>query len=260
MFNVPFYDLLLEGKVALVTGSTQGIGLAIVKEFAEHNGATVIVCSRSEDRAKKVAARINGITDFAGIDITSDSSVDRMMKKVLANQKRIDILVNNAGFPFERNIWYRPFHEIEIKDLQAILEVDTIGSVRLTKAVVNSMLTKQYGGVIVNISSTPAISGHYEGAPYTMAKAAVIALTKHIAREYGTNKIRAYTLLLGNIATDATYNAMTEEERLRGAQETSMKRWGKPKEVAKVAACVASDNFSFVTGNTIVIDGGAVIT
>jgi NAD(P)-dependent dehydrogenase (short-subunit alcohol dehydrogenase family) len=93
-----------------------------------------------------------------------------------------------------------------------------------------------------------------------MAKAAVIALTKHIAREYGTNKIRAYTLLLGNIATEATYNSMTEEERLRGAQEASMKRWGKPEEVARVAACVASDNFSFATGNTIVIDGGAIIT
>ncbi|MGA9298547.1 MAG: SDR family oxidoreductase, partial [Nitrososphaeraceae archaeon] len=169
-------------------------------------------------------------------------------------------LVNNAGYPFERKIWYKPFHKIETEDLNAILEVDTIGSVRLTKAVVNSMLSRQYGGVIVNISSTPAISGHSEGAPYTMAKAAVIALTKHIAREYGINKIRAYTLLLGNIATEATYNSMTEEERQMGAQEASMKRWGRPEEVAKVAACVASDHFSFVTGNTIVIDGGAVIS
>ena len=252
--------MLLEGKVALVTGSTKGIGLAIAKEFAEHNGATVIVCSRNEDRAKKVAARLKGKTEFAGIDITSDTSVDRMMKKVLTSQNHIDILVNNAGYPFERNIWYKPFHKIETEDLNAILEVDTIGSVRLTKAVVNSMLSRQYGGVIINISSTPAISGHSEGAPYTMAKAAVIALTKHIAREYGINKIRAYTLLLGNIATEATYNSMTEEERQRGAQEASMKRWGRPEEVAKVAACVASDHFSFVTGNTIVIDGGAVIS
>ena len=95
-----------------------------------------------------------------------------MMKKVLTSQNHIDILVNNAGYPFERKIWYKPFHKIETEDLNAILEVDTIGSVRLTKAVVNSMLSRQYGGVIVNISSTPAISGHSEGAPYTMAKAA----------------------------------------------------------------------------------------
>ena len=92
---------MLEGKVAIVTGSTRGIGLAIAKEFAEHNGATVIVCSRNEDRAKKIAARLNGKTEFAGIDITSDTSVDRMMKKVLTSQKHIDILVNNAGYPFE---------------------------------------------------------------------------------------------------------------------------------------------------------------
>jgi len=181
------------------------------------------------------------------------------MKKVLTSHKHIDILVNNAGYPFERKIWYKPFHKIETRDLNAILEVDTIGSVRLSKAV-NSMLSNCQGGVIINISSTPAISGHFEGAPYTMAKAGVMALTKHIAREYSSNNIRAYTLMLGNIATEATYSYMTDEERQRDAQEAAMKRWGKPEEVAKVAACVASDHFSFVTGNTIVIDGGAVIS
>jgi NAD(P)-dependent dehydrogenase (short-subunit alcohol dehydrogenase family) len=250
---------LLDGRVALVTGSTKGIGLAIAKEFAEQNGATVIVCSRSKDKAKKIAAQINGKTDHAGIDITSDAGVDGLVRKVLTSHKHIDILINNAGYPFERKIWYKPFHKIQTRDLKAILEVDTIGSVRLAKAVVNSMLNNNRGGVIVNISSTPAITGHLEGAPYTLAKAAVTALTKHIALEYGSKNIRAYTLMLGNVATKATFNAMTEEERQRGAQEAAMKRWGKPEEVAKVAACVASDHFSFVTGNTIVIDGGAVL-
>lgn len=251
---------MLNGKVAVVTGSTKGIGLAIAKEFTEHNGATVIVCSRREYRAEKTAALLNGKTDSVGVDITSDSSVDKFMKKVLTNHKHIDILVNNAGYPFERKIWYKAFHEIDTRDLQKILEVDTLGSVRLTKEVVRSMLSNNRGGVIINISSTPTISGHFDGAPYTMAKAAVVALTKHVAREYGSKNIRAYTLMLGNIATEATYNSMTEEERQRGVQEAAMKRWGKPEEVAKVAACVASDHFSFVTGDSIVIDGGAVMS
>ena len=93
-----------------------------------------------------------------------------------------------------------------------------------------------------------------------MAKAGVMELTKHVAREYGSNNIRAYILMLGNIATESTYSYMTDEERQRGAQEAAMKGWGKPEEVAKVAACVASNYFSFVTGNTIVIAGGEVIS
>jgi len=115
------------------------------------------------------------------------------------------------------------------------------------------------GGVIINISSTPAIAGHIEGSPYTIAKAGNIALTKCIAMEYGSSNIRAYTLALGNIATLATCGSMTEYDRAQAAAEPSMKRWGKPEEVAKVAACVASDNFSFATGNTIIIDGGTVL-
>ena len=128
-------------------------------------------------------------------------------------------------------------------DHRAILEVDTIESVRLAKVVVRSMLAKHRGGGIINISFTPAMSGNFEGAPYTKAKAA----------GYGRRNIRAYTLMLGNIETEASYKFMTEEERLRGAQEAAMKRWG---EVAKVAACFASDSFSFATGNTITINGG----
>ena len=129
-------------------------------------------------------------------------------------------------------------------DHKAILEVDTVRSVRLAKVVVRSMLANHRGGVIINISSTPAISGNFEGAPYTKAKAA----------GYGRRNIRA---MLGNIETEASYKFMTEEERLRGAQEAAMKRWG---EVAKVAACVASDSFSFATGNTITINGSAVMS
>lgn len=249
--------MLLDGKVALITGSTQGIGLAIAKEFAEHNGATVIVCSRSKDKARRAAALLNGKTDYASIDVTSDASIVKSMTKVLASHKHIDILVNNAGFPFERKIWYKSLDQISITALKDILEVDTVGSVRMTKAVIGSMLASKRGGVIVNISSTPAMYGHFEGAPYTMAKAAIVALTKHIAREYGKRNIRAYTLMLGNIATEATYKFMTREERLKGAQEAAMKRWGRPEEVAKIAACVSSDYFSFATGNTFVIDGGA---
>jgi 3-oxoacyl-[acyl-carrier protein] reductase len=256
---------LLKDKVAVVTGSTRGIGFAIAKEFAENNSATTIVCSRIKEQAERAIKQISSGKVFAAeIDVTSDISVNKFIQQTLSKFGRIDILVNNAGYPFDNNIWYKRFHEVTDEELQKIIEVDLKGSVRLSRAVISSMLqknTNENGGgvVIINISSTPAIAGHIQGAPYTIAKAANIALTKCIAMEYGSNNIRSYTIALGNIATLATYDSMTEEDRKKAAEENTMKRWGRPEEVAKIAACIASDSFSFATGNTIVIDGGTVL-
>jgi 3-oxoacyl-[acyl-carrier protein] reductase len=261
-------SLLLKNKVAVVTGSTRGIGFAIAKEFAENNGATTVVCSRNNEQAKRAIRQISSDKVFAAeIDVTSDPSVKKFMQQMLSKFGRIDILVNNAGYPFDKNIWYKRFHEGTDEELQKIMGVDVRGSVRLSRAVISSMIQKNTnknsssggGGVIINISSTPAIAGHTEGAPYTIAKAANIALTKCIAKEYGINGIRSYTMALGNIATMATYDSMTEVARNKAAEEPPMKRWGRPEEVAKIAASIASDSFSFATGNTIVIDGGTVL-
>ena len=259
-------SLLLKDKVAVVTGSTRGIGFAIAKEFAENNGAATIVCSRIKEQAERAIKQISGGKVFAAeIDVTTDISVKKFMQQILSKFGRIDILVNNAGYPFDNNIWYKRFHEGTDEELQKIMGVDVQGSVRLSRAVISSMIQKNTnknsggGGVIINISSTPAIAGHTEGAPYTIAKAANIALTKCIAKEYGINGIRSYTMALGNIATMATYDSMTEVARNKAAEEPPMKRWGRPEEVAKVAASIASDSFSFATGNTIVIDGGTVL-
>ena len=255
---------LLKDKVAVVTGSTTGIGFAIAREFAENNGATTIVCSRIKAKAEEAITQIGGKVFAAQIDVADGYSVRKFMQQVLLSHGRIDILVNNAGYPFDSNIWYKRFHQVTDEELHKIIEVDLEGSVRLSRAVISSMLQKSAdkksnGGVIINISSTPAIAGHIQGAPYTIVKAANIALTKCIAMEYGSNNIRSYSMALGNIATLATYYSMTEIDRNKAAEEPSMKRWGKPEEVAKVAACIASDNFSFATGNTIVIDGGTVL-
>jgi 3-oxoacyl-[acyl-carrier protein] reductase len=258
-------SLLLKNKIAVVTGSTRGIGFAIAKEFAENNGATTVVCSRNNEQAKRAIRQISSDKVFAAeIDVTSDPSVKKFMQQMLSKFGRIDILVNNAGYPFDKNIWYKRFHEGTDEELQKIMGVDVQGSVRLSRAVISSMIQKNTnknsgGGVIINISSTPAIAGHTEGAPYTIAKAANIALTKCIAKEYGINGIRSYTMALGNIATMATYDSMTEVARKKAAEEPPMKRWGRPEEVAKIAASIASDSFSFATGNTIVIDGGTVL-
>jgi 3-oxoacyl-[acyl-carrier protein] reductase len=249
--------LLLESKVAIVTGASRGIGFEMASEFAAR-GANVIVCSRDMASSKKSASIIKGKAFPEQLDIADSSSVAKFMRRVLERHKRVDILVNNAGYVFDRKLWYKKFHEVADDEFGRVVEVDLKGTVRMSQAVISSML-KRDSGVIISISSTPVISGYTEGAPYTVAKAGIIAMTKHIALEYGGRNIRAYALALGNIATDATFNSMTASEKKKAAMENAMKRWGSPKEVARVAASIASDDFSFATGNTIVVDGGTVL-
>ena len=158
---------LLADKVAVVTGSTKGIGFSISKEFAENNGATVIVCSRNEEQADRAIKQINGKVFAGALDVTDNSSVQKFMQQILSVHDRIDILVNNASYPFDREIWYKRFHEVTDEEQEKIIEVDLKGSIRLSKAVIRSMLQNvlnRNGGVIINISSTPAIAGHIEGS------------------------------------------------------------------------------------------------
>lgn len=254
----------LEDKNILISGSSRGIGYEMAKYFAEICGSMVIVCSRHLENAKKVSEIINGKTYPIELDVTNIHNINYSVEDILGKFGKIDILINNAGYRFDKKIWYKKLHEIENDRFMEIINVDLMGSVRLSKAVIKQMIKNENdntkkGGVIINISSTPALSGHIEGSPYTIAKSGVIGLTKHIAREYGIYNIRAYTLALGNISTDATYFSMDNKHKSIAEEETSLKRWGKPDEVAKIASHLASNDFSYSTGNTIIIDGGTIM-
>ena len=263
----------LSDRVAIVTGSSKGIGFEIASEFSKR-GAIVIVCSRNLDQSKTAAAKMNGIVLALDVDVTDESSVKKFVNIIIDRYKKIDILVNNSGYPYDVTIWNKKIHEGSSDELQKIIDVDLLGSVRLCRAVLPVMIQDSSaegqssnipgamegkGGVIINISSTPAISGRVGGFPYSIAKSGNITLTKCIAKEYSSFGIRAYTLALGNIATPSTLDSLTEQITIKAALESPMKRWGKPSEVAKVAASLADDNFSYATGNTIVIDGGTVL-
>ncbi|MDP8888925.1 MAG: SDR family oxidoreductase [Thermoproteota archaeon] len=256
---------MLEDKVAIVSGASRGLGFEISKELAGRD-ATVIMCSRSMASAENSASRIKGKTYPERLDVTNPQRIAEFMRHVAERHKHIDILINNAGYPFDRTIWNKRLHEVSEEDLEKVIDVDLKGTFRLSQAAILFMIKNGStareagaGGVIINIASTPAIAGHTAGAPYSIAKSGVIAITKHIALEYGDKNIRAYTLALGNISTEATFASMTLTERKKAAMENSMKRWGNPREVATIAASVASNDFAFATGNTIVIDGGTVM-
>jgi len=289
----------LKGKVVLVTGSSKGIGFEIAREFAENKNSNVILCSRNTGQCDSAAKRINGSTFSFEVDVADDSSVEKFIKKISDKFDRVDVLVNNSGYPYDSILWNKKPHEVTISELERVLSVDLLGSVRLSRAIIPLMLRskvtyngvsladlhkpianppnnkieettqvlnrlkKNYpklrGGVIITISSTPAISGQPGGFPYSIAKAGNIALTKCIAKEYGQYNIRAYSLALGNISTKATINSLPESMIIKAAKESPMNRWGDPVEVAKVATSIAEEDFSFANGNTIVIDGGTII-
>lgn len=255
----------LQDKIILISGSSRGIGYNMAKYFAENCGSTVIVCSRHIENATRVSKIIKGKTYALELDVTNTNNIYNGIEDILNKFGKIDILINNAGYRFDKELWYKKFHQIEINQFMKIINVDLMGSIRLSKLVLTQMIknniknNNKSGGVIINISSTPAINGHIEGSPYTIAKSGIIGLTKHIAREYGIYNIRAYTLALGNIATEATYYSMDQLHRSLAEEESSLKRWGKPEEVAKITAHLASDDFSYSTGNTIIIDGGTIM-
>jgi 3-oxoacyl-[acyl-carrier protein] reductase len=249
--------LLLYRKIAIVTGGTGGIGLEIARELAR-NGATVIITSRKKTKLKKACNLIEKDCYGFQLDVSKKKSVVKFIADISKEFNRVDILINNAGFPFERKIWFKNIHDISEVELMNILQVDLIGSFRITSEILKIMMKKR-GGVIINIASTPAISGHICGSPYSIAKAGLISLTKHIALEYGHYNIRSYSVALGDINTDVMHRSLSRDELVKAENENTMKRLGQPKEIAKSILSLATENFSFSTGNTIIIDGGKVI-
>jgi 3-oxoacyl-[acyl-carrier protein] reductase len=252
---------LLDERVAVITGSTKGNGRAMANLFSEH-GANVIVTGRDKNDAESIADQL--ATDYQThslglkVDVALTTEVKEMADKVRQKYGRIDILVNNAGYPIKDELWEISFEQIQDQDLENVLNVDTIGTYRCCREVLPAMIEKQHG-VIINISSTPAISGYVKGAPYTVAKAATLGITKHIAAEFGKYGIRCNAIAPGTIATQRNWDRLTTEQREDIVSPIPLGRAGKPEEIAGVALILASDYTSFVNGQTIVVDGGEIM-
>ncbi|MDJ0269415.1 MAG: SDR family oxidoreductase [Aigarchaeota archaeon] len=249
---------LLDGRVCIVTGASGEIGSVVVEELVSE-GAIVCAGARREDKLRELAERLSSDKiRVKKLDVSSSSSVDNFFNMVLGEFGRVDCLVNVAGYPMNRDLWFKPLHEVREEEVLAVMQVDFLGSLRCAIRAIPVMV-KQRGGVVINISSTPAITGQSHGAAYTFAKAALISLTKHIAHEYAKHGVRAYTLALGNIKTKPTISVLSEEEFKAAAAEAPANRWGEPREVASVVSFLCSDKASFINGQTIIIDGGAVM-
>ena len=254
----------LRGQYALVTGGSRGIGRAIAESLAQV-GCNIAVVSRNAGESSTVARELAETLNIRAIglaaDVSKQRSVHRLFEKLREwSGNRLDILVNNAGYPFRPEIWNTPLHAAPPDKLQSwfldVFETDTMGSVFCTFEALSLMISRQKGS-IVYISSTPALEG-YKGAPYTVAKAGILGLMKDVAREYGRYNIRANALALGNIQTPATFDNLDPKTRKALAREAPLGRWGKPIEVGRAVVFLASELSSFVTGQTLVVDGGNV--
>jgi 3-oxoacyl-[acyl-carrier protein] reductase len=252
---------LLDGRVAVITGATKGNGRAIANTYSEQ-GANVIVTGRSLSEAQNVAADLSNEygTDPLGLktDVTSITEVEEMVDRTLHKYGKIDVLVNNAGYPILDDVWDVSFEQISDEILERVLDVDTEGTYRCCREVLPLMVEKRRG-VVINISSTPAISGYIKGAPYTVAKAANLGITKHIAAEFGKYGIRCNAIAPGTIATQRNWERLSTEQRVDIVSSIPLGRAGKPEEIAGVALMLASDYCSFVNGQIIVVDGGETI-
>lgn len=255
---------ILDGKFSLVTGSSRGIGRAIADSLAEH-GSNLLVTARNASAAKAAAEEIGKrfAVDAAGLacDVSQQSSVHQLFQNLRQwSSDRLDILVCNAGYPFRNDLWETPLHSTPQEQIEDwylnIFKTDTLGSLFCTFEALQIMEPSRCGNILY-IASTPALEG-YRGTPYTIAKAGVLGLMKDMAREYGRFNIRVNALALGNIRTPSTFDNLDEESRRTLALEAPLGRWGEPAEVAKAALFLVSDLSSFVTGQTIVVDGGSL--
>jgi len=249
----------LSGKTALVTGSTKGIGEAIVHRFAEH-GANVVVSSRKADACEKVAADINkAVGREAAAPIPANINYKEQLEQLVAGTRerfgRIDVLVCNAAL----NPYYGPQMGIPDEAFDKIMGANIRSNHWLCQLVLPEMVERKDGSIII-VSSIGGLRGSPVLGAYCISKAADMQLARNIAVEYGPHNIRANCIAPGLIKTDSARALWENPETLkRSTQGAPLRRIGEPDEIAGAAVFLASRAGSFTTGQTIVCDGGATI-
>jgi gluconate 5-dehydrogenase len=244
----------LEGKTALVTGASRGLGLAIARALAAA-GAQVILNGRSEETlATQVSAirAAGGSAEALAFDVTDGGEVARAFAQIEAQFRHLDVLINNVGWRDRRTLF-----EFDLADMRVLLEADLVAPFELARRAAQLMIARAQGGRIINITSIAGPIANDSDAVYTAAKGGLAALTRALAAELGRHDITVNAVAPGFFATEANA-ALTCDERIDQwlKQRTSLGRWGKPDEVAGAVVFLASSAASYVTGHTLAVDGG----
>lgn len=238
----------LAGRVAVITGGSSGIGFATAQRMAA-SGAVVLLWDINQSGLEKACATLPDARGYC-VDVTDEDAVARAGQRAAADAGRIDILVNSAGIAGDRY----PVAEFPLAAWKRVVEINLTGTFICCKAVVPIMQKHDYGR-IVNLSSTAGKDGNALVAPYSAAKAAVMALTKSLGKELARTGIRVNCVTPAMIATELA-DTMSPERIATALSRIPMGRAGKPEEVAALIAWLASEECSFSTGATFDISGG----
>lgn len=246
---------MFEGKAALVTGASRGIGRAIALNLGK-NGANVVVnYSGSKEKAEAVVEEIKSFGQEAiavQANVADTDDVKRMVKETIDTFGSLDILVNNAGITRD-NLLMRMKEE----EFDQVIDTNLKGVFNCTKAVTRQMM-KQRAGKIVNLASIVGVSGNPGQVNYVAAKAGVIGMTKSVAKELATRNVHVNAVAPGFISTEMT-DELTDEQKQSMYDMIPLNRLGDPEDVANVVKFLASDESDYMTGQTIHVDGGMVM-
>lgn len=245
----------LSGQVALVTGASRGIGRSIALNLASLGANVVVNYSGNEVAAQEVVAEIHalGVESVAlKANVGNSEQAENLIKETINALGRIDILVNNAGITRDNLIM-----RMKEEEFDSVIETNLKGVFNCLKAVTRPMMKQRYGRII-NISSVVGVLGNAGQANYVAAKAGVIGLTKSSARELASRGITVNCVAPGFIDTDMT-KELSEDLRGKLIADIPLARLGQPEEIAKVVAFLASDSASYMTGQTLHVDGGMVM-
>ena len=240
----------LDGKVAIVTGASRGIGAAIVRKLADE-GAQVVACARSIESC-------DGAAMCQKVDVSNSEQVDACVKATIDKFGKVDILVNNAGITKDGLLM-----RMSDEDWNQVLDINLKGTFLFTRAVSRPMMKNkaadgtQLGGSIVNITSVVGITGNAGQANYTASKGGVIALTKTTAKELGSRNVRCNAVAPGFIESKMT-EGLSDEIKKACMDSIPLKRFGKVDDIAKAVAWLCGDDSSYVTGQVISVNGGMI--
>jgi glucose 1-dehydrogenase len=258
-----------DGKVAVVTGSSRGIGKAIAKEFAK-NGYCIVLNSRDEQDLSRTAQDIakeignNNVVSYIAGDVSQEHVCTSLIEEAVKRFGRLDVLVNNAGISGVP----KKINELSTNDWDYVINVNLKGAFLCTREALKHMIQNsdtnsntKNNYSIINISSVHESIPQPEAAPYAASKGGMEMLTKNTAMEVSDKGIRVNGIAPGAIATDMNKDLLEDEQRKKEEeQRIPLKRIGQPEEIAKVALFLASDNASYITGTTIYADGGLTLT
>ena len=246
--------MLLKNKAVVLTGSNRGIGKKILEIFSA-NGAKVFACVRDDnDNFKSYIEEIENKTKnkifLVKLDLTNDNEIKNSANKIISSKIPIDVLINNAGI-----IHTSIFQMTSIKKFKEIFEVNFFSQALFTQYVLKAMI-KNKKGSIVNISSTAGMDSNFGRSAYSASKAAMISQSKTLSKELGQYNIRVNTIAPGLTDTEMMQNNTPKEVIKDVLENLSLKRLADPKEIANAALFLSSDLSSYITGQTIRVDGG----